>query len=224
MRSFNKDKAKEIHNDKFDYSRVNYINVDTKVIIGCPIHGDFLQTPYKHINNKQGCPKCRGIRSSNTQKQSFEYYVNEANQIHNFKYKYPVQIIQNAHTKVNIICPLHGIFNQNFSNHIYNKNGCPSCGYNVSKGESAWIESFNNKNIIPQYILNVNGKRYKIDGFDPLTNTVYEYFGKFWHGHPDKGTGINPRTKKLYSEHYSDTLNKIKDLEDSGYIVIQKWE
>ena len=51
-------KAKEIHGDKYDYSKVEYVNTDTKVCIICPIHGEFWQTPHNHIGQRQGCPKC----------------------------------------------------------------------------------------------------------------------------------------------------------------------
>lgn len=53
-------KANIIHNNKFDYSKVNYINVKNKVIIVCPIHGDFEQTINGHLNGK-GCSKCAKI-------------------------------------------------------------------------------------------------------------------------------------------------------------------
>ena len=52
------EKAKKIHGDKYDYSKVEYINSRTKVCIICPIHGEFWQTPDKHLNRKQGCNEC----------------------------------------------------------------------------------------------------------------------------------------------------------------------
>ena len=54
------EKAKKIHNNKYDYSKVEYVNVKTKVCIICPEHGEFWQTPDSHINGKSGCPKCGG--------------------------------------------------------------------------------------------------------------------------------------------------------------------
>lgn len=51
-------RAKEVHGDKYDYSKVNYVNSTTKVCIICPKHGEFWQTPSGHINAKQGCQKC----------------------------------------------------------------------------------------------------------------------------------------------------------------------
>ena len=52
-------KAKEIHGDKYDYSKVEYKTMHTKVCIICPEHGEFWQTPFKHIKEKQGCPSCK---------------------------------------------------------------------------------------------------------------------------------------------------------------------
>ena len=44
--------------DKFDYSKFIYINAKTKSIIICPLHGEFTQTPDKHLNTKYGCKLC----------------------------------------------------------------------------------------------------------------------------------------------------------------------
>ena len=52
------EKAVEVHINKYDYSKVNYINAHTKVQIICRKHGSFWQTPTNHISQKQGCPKC----------------------------------------------------------------------------------------------------------------------------------------------------------------------
>jgi very-short-patch-repair endonuclease len=68
-------KANLIHNNKYDYSLVEYINVDTKIKIICKEHGIFKQTPYKHINNKQGCYKCNESKGEREIRQ----YLNENN-------------------------------------------------------------------------------------------------------------------------------------------------
>ena len=51
-------KAKELYGDLYDYSNSEYTNIDTNLIILCKIHGNFIKTPYHHINRKQGCTKC----------------------------------------------------------------------------------------------------------------------------------------------------------------------
>lgn len=50
--------AIKVHGGYFDYSKVNYINSNTTVIISCPIHGDFLQTPSNHVYHMKGCMLC----------------------------------------------------------------------------------------------------------------------------------------------------------------------
>jgi len=52
-----KKRANERHLDKYDYSMVDYINVNEKIKIICSIHGLFEQTPHNHLNGK-GCPIC----------------------------------------------------------------------------------------------------------------------------------------------------------------------
>ena len=67
---------KEIHGDKYDYSKVVFKNVDEKVCIICKEHGEFWQTPYKHINRKQGCPHCGHIKTSKSKVLSNEKILN----------------------------------------------------------------------------------------------------------------------------------------------------
>ena len=51
-------KAKLIHGDKYDYSKVKYITCMEKIIIICKKHGEFEQTPNAHCSHQHGCPKC----------------------------------------------------------------------------------------------------------------------------------------------------------------------
>lgn len=50
-------KAIEVHGDRYDYSKVEYKNYTTKVIIVCKQHGSFTQRPASHLSGK-GCFKC----------------------------------------------------------------------------------------------------------------------------------------------------------------------
>ena len=58
--------AKEIHGNIYDYSKSIYVNMHTKLIIGCPKHGNFEQPPSQHITRKTGCPNCRWEKTKNT--------------------------------------------------------------------------------------------------------------------------------------------------------------
>ena len=118
-------KAKQIHGDKYDYSKVEYVNSYTKVCIICPKHGEFWIEPTIHLYWKRGCPKCSHSYSPTTQE-----WVKRAQQIHKDKYDYSKVEYINAHTKVCIICPIHGEFWQRPSSHI-DGCGCPNCRYDV---------------------------------------------------------------------------------------------
>lgn len=58
------ERSLNIHGNKYDYSKVEYVNTDSHVIIICPEHGDFEQTPYHHTKRQQGCPECGKIKCS----------------------------------------------------------------------------------------------------------------------------------------------------------------
>ncbi len=49
------------HGTKYNYDKVNYIDSKTKIIITCPIHGDFMQLPANHYYSGHNCPKCSNI-------------------------------------------------------------------------------------------------------------------------------------------------------------------
>ena len=130
-------KAKEIYGDKYDYSKVEYKNNKTQVIIGCPVHGAFLQTPQVHLRGG-GCPKCTYDRI----KKGKEKFIEESNIVHNNKYDYSKVIYVNAHTDVKVVCPIHGEFKVRPCNHL-NGNGCPECKKEtISKLKRKSIEQF----------------------------------------------------------------------------------
>ena len=119
-------KAKQIHNDKYDYSKVNYVNSKTKVCIICPKHGEFWQEPRHHLS-KHGCPMCGKENSDRKQSSTLNEFIKKSNQIHNGKYIYDKVNYVNAETKVCIICPKHGEFWQAPHSHLRGQ-GCPKCG------------------------------------------------------------------------------------------------
>jgi len=157
--SYNKEQIirifNDVHNNKYDYSLVEYLNVNTKVKIICPIHGIFEQLP-SHHKRGIGCKKCfdKKVTLSN------DDFINKSNLIHNNKYDYHLINYINAHTKIKIICPIHGIFEQTPNKHTSGR-GCPFC--HESKGENK-IKNFLDNNKI-KYInqKKFEGCKYKRD-------------------------------------------------------------
>lgn len=130
------EKAKLKYGDKYDYSKVEYVNNKTKVCIICHEkdkygveHGEFWQRPNDHLSGYE-CRKCKNKHIPTT-----EEWVTHANIVHEGKYDYSKVNYVNAITKVCIICPIHGEFWQTPSNHMNGAN-CPNCNSdNKSKME-----------------------------------------------------------------------------------------
>ena len=120
------ERANKVHNNKYDYSKVEYVNSRTKVCIICPKHGEFWQEPSSHLRNI-GCPKCGRENTTKKCKKATEEFIEESRRVHGDKYDYSKVEYKNALTKVCIICPKHGEFWQTPVNHL-NSNGCYSCG------------------------------------------------------------------------------------------------
>ena len=124
--------SRTVHGDKYDYSKVEYYNIDKKVCIICPEHGEFWQTPYHHLNGC-GCPKCVG------QGKTTEDVVEKFKKIHGDKYDYSKVEYTNSLKKVCIICPEHGEFWQSPTNHL-NGCGCPKCSNVKHKTTNEFIK------------------------------------------------------------------------------------
>lgn len=119
-------KAKEKFGDKFDYSKVEYINSNTPVIIVCPIHGEFQSKPVQFLQSKWGCKKCATIEAHNKQKMNNEQFITKAKQVWNTKYSYENTNYIDSNHKVTITCPIHGDFKTRPSDFL-RKHGCPKC-------------------------------------------------------------------------------------------------
>jgi len=111
------DKAKKIHGGKYDYSNGTYTNSSSKLIIMCPIHGEFEQTPNSHLKGC-GCPKCGIMKYSKSQSLGREKFISKANIVHNGKYDYSKCRYKQSKIKLTITCPIHGEFEQTPNTHL----------------------------------------------------------------------------------------------------------
>ena len=214
-------KAKQVHKNKYDYSKVRYINAKTKAIIICKKHGRFLQTPNSHLCG-QKCPRC-----NKTHKLSTDIFIKKAKQVHDSKYDYSKVKYINTKTKVIIVCKKHKKFLQIPGNHLKG-HGCPKCNNIVSKKEIEWldkIEKENNIKIERNTTIYINKKRIYPDGLHKQSNTIYEYYGNFWHGNPKiyNQQDINKVNKKSFGKLYQQTLKRENLIKSAGYNLVVKW-
>lgn len=123
------ERAKKVHGNKYNYSKVDYEDNQTDVLIICPKpgHGEFLQRPCVHIDGKCKCPTCAYEELSITNAMTKEEFIKRANIVHNNKYGYPKVIYKNNYTEIIINCPEHGDFPQIPTTHLSGC-GCPAHG------------------------------------------------------------------------------------------------
>ena len=214
------EKANEVHNNLYDYSKVEYKNYKTKVEIICKEHGSFFQTPNNHLDGK-GCKEC-GMKStidfiqenfvSNT-----EDFIKKSKSIHGDEYDYSLVDYKNNSTQVEIVCMEHGKFFQTPKNHLRGK-GCKQCGIykagyftGTSKLEEdfvLFIKSF----YFGKIITSVRDKipPMELDVYIPEFNLGIEINGSYWHSERFKGKNYH--------------LHKYNLCKDKGIRLVSIWE
>ena len=120
-----KHKATIIHGLKYNYDKVKYINAKEKVIINCEIHGDFYQSPNKHLMGR-GCRGCAIDLLKSNLKMGLDLFIEKSKKIHGDTYGYDGVIYKNNNTSVTISCKKHGDFEQSPSSHLAG-GGCRKC-------------------------------------------------------------------------------------------------
>lgn len=223
------EKAHDVHGDKYDYSKVEYINSQVKICIICPEHGEFWLAPAKHLYGR-GCPKCSKENAKNKQKITLSDFKVRANKIHESKYDYSkTKIVNGIRDKVCIICPKHGEFYQIAYDHL-NGHGCPSCAIIESKYEKEiydYVCSLIGEERVQKRNRDIlEGK--EVDILIPSLGIAFEFNGLRWHSeefgkdknyHLNKTEECKKRGVKLYQifedeylEHKDIVLNKIKHI------------
>ena len=195
-------KSKEIHGDKYDYSKVEYVNNRSKVCIICPEHGEFLQIPDKHLQG-EGCPKC----CKKNRRYTTEEFIQRAKEIHGDKYDYSkTKYGYNKKDKITITCPIHGDFFITPDSHI-NGSGCKYC----TKGDIFDTNDFIKKALI------IHGDKYdyskvEYNGAHNKIKIICPKHGEFLQA-PNKhiqGQGC-PECGKLYRIQESKLYNVLKE-------------
>ena len=184
-RFLNKDifitKAKKIHGDKYDYSKVEYIDSKTKVCIICPEHGEFEQKPCHHLVGA-GCKLCGLDRISKKNANSLNEFIEKSRKVHGDKYDYSKVNYSNNRTRVCITCPEHGEFWQTPHDHIQ-YHGCQKCANSISIGEDKIITFLKSCGVrqIEQRNHNILSGKLELDIWLPEYNLAIEYNGLRWH-------------------------------------------
>jgi len=225
------EKANSIHKNKYSYIKTEYIKASQKVIIICPIHGEFECSPNNHLRGRC-CPPCSRLLSnmSNLVKES-EFMKKIKDIGYDNIYDYSKVEWKGSDTKITVICKKHKEFKILPYQHIKGR-GCNKCCNQYSKTSIDWLKfkSIQDKTYI-QHALNegeyvIPNTRYKADGYSESTNTIYEYLGDFWHGNPRlyNTDEINRKTNCTFGLLYDKTIEKKDIILSLGYNYLCIWE
>ena len=180
------EKAKKVHCDRYDYSKVDYKNSATKVCIICPDHGEFYQIPNSHLSG-QGCSKCNGgIKLDKGE------FINRAKKVHGDQYNYSKVVYKNNKTPVEIFCKIHGYFSQTPVSHLQGR-GCPTCGLGFSsESKLSLLSDSDVEHLSVHQLIELIGQNLLPADFKVLTKTAA--------GSKDRKDDINKLRESISSE------------------------
>lgn len=176
-------KANEVHNNFYNYEKCHYTRAHNKVIITCPIHGDFEQLPYVHLQG-EGCPKCAKEKMKKKLSSNTIDFVEKMKQINTDDLLDFSQVnYKNNKTKVCVICHHkdtsgneHGEFWMK-PNNLLQGQGCPICNSSHLEKEVKTALDKNHIDYIFQYRENWI-KPLILDFFIPSKNIAIECQGR----------------------------------------------
>lgn len=209
------EKANKIHNNKYDYSNVDYKGSKKLVEIICKTHGSFFQIPSSHLR-RRGCKKCAiELRISNT-----EEFIEKANECHNYKYDYKNVNYTDSRDKVEIICKFHGLFLQTPNCHLQGK-GCPDCKNYIKENicrdilQNLFSDKFRTER--PDFLRNIlTGHNLELDCYNENLKLALEYNGK---QHYEFTPHFHKNEEEFNNQLYRDELKKKLCKENDIYLI-----
>lgn len=202
-------RAKLVHGNKYDYSKVNYSTTNEKVSIICSTHGEFKQTPYGHLSGL-GCKKCGYKITADSTKISLSEFIERAVSVHNNAYDYSLVRYDTTKDKIKIRCNKHGVFEQECDSHLQG-HGCPACGSQMSKGEDEICNLLDSLGVNYYRRDRTLIKPLELDIVIPDHNLAIEFNGLIWHS-------------ELYGKDKTYHINKTKLCNDAGFRLVHIWE
>lgn len=169
----------------------DFIDTKHKALFKCLVCGLTYRTKVNDVLNGHSCPACANMNQGKNRRLTNEQFVEKAKSIHGNKYDYSNTKYINSRTKIEIICPIHGLFIQKPNAHL-NNNGCPKCK-----------ESLLEKKI--RLMLNVNNINYEYQKrFDWLNGKSLDFYL------PEYNVAIECQGSQHFieNEFFSDSLNE----------------
>lgn len=207
------ERSREKHGKFYSYEKSIYTKTNEKLIITCPIHGDFNMTANVHMRGS-GCQLCANRKIADLHRGNLADVITKSQVIHDNFYDYSKIIYSTMDTKVCIGCPKHGEFYSSLTNHIKGR-GCPKCSSRISKSEKYIMRILDINNINYTYQQSFDdcrnpktGRKLWFDFYLPKQNIIIEYDGRHH---------FYRKTDEYFIENLDYT--KYKDQIKTGYCI-----
>lgn len=211
------EQAKKVHGNKYDYSQSIYTKCNDNIYIICPEHGGFWQQAGHHLSGR-GCPECGGVKRLNT-----KTFIERSKKIHGNKYDYSKVHYINKTSKVTIICPKHGEFQQKAEDH-YRGRGCQKCWFDEHTKQQTYTKEQFLKMAREKYGWTFDYSKVKWNGYEEPILIICPIHGEFWttpHNHLACITGCpkcgREKANSAMSYTKEDFLNKAKAIHGDKY-------
>jgi hypothetical protein len=206
----------EIYGDRYDFPYLGkeYKDSHSKITGVCGTHGEFASLYYDQVTKNVGCPKCKGDETSVRLSLKFGEWLDYCNKKYSSKYDYSLVDWDTRYCEnLNIVCPSHGSFLQNWKDHAHGcVMGCPKCAVNFSKGEEV-LASYIGEIYRGVILRNWTGlllSNLEADIFLPEINLAIEYNGLHFHSSRTKDSNYHTNKRRAFNRE--------------GIRVIQIWE
>lgn len=240
-----------VHPNKFSYDNIDpWANPNVLIRIFCLNHkGYFWQNPRYHIYDG-GCTICDKTKSNPDEHvkidhleqkfSEYQYQFPECNQelfikmgreSHGNYFSYEKAVFISMNKPIIITCPIHGDFTISRAIKHFENGGCRGCSYVKRKSGPAdeWLAFLGipNDNQHREVRIDVEkGQYYFLDGYDPVNNIGYDFYGDYWHGNPKikRKEKINVCNQTSFKELYEKTMIREEKLKKQLNQYITIWE
>lgn len=177
----------DVHDDKYSYMRINYINMHTPIIIGCPLHGEFFQNPHSHLKGR-GCPICakpkqqkRNLDRNHNIIKNFEILAREK---HGATFDYSDVVYVHNQDKITVRCVIHDKkIIQTARDHLDGHNPCTKCNHRKSQDQEKITKYLSIYSNVISDAVGISSGKTELDIYIPTSNLAIEYHGMYYHSH-----------------------------------------
>ena len=216
-----------------------YKGTYVKLMFVCERNHEFLTLP-KTIVRGSGCPQCKVTNNIHRHSYTTDQFVGLLS-ARNISLPHK-QVFLNEHdvyngfrNKLSFYCDQNHVWSTTPDNVLNGKSGCPQCAASKSFSYMAidWLDTISSQQSIKithqgnaGLEFQIPGTRYKADGYCDQNNTIYEFYGNYWHGNPRLfgSLEVNEVANKTFGELYSDTISREQIIRQLGYNLVTIWE